>query len=730
MNNITDLINPDFSANNNQLAKEMVDFGLQIYRGMTARNAELQRLYRMYHGRYSKKEKTALTNVHGRTSATEFTAYRLAKVKIDQLLGESLEVGFNVEVDTISPVEKQNKQNKMLTDIGRSAAKPFIQTVQRQGFNIYDGVRIPDYQQGVIPDLQEYRTRNEMISQRIQNEKVKDAIKNNIYYYLFSSNLFASEIFTRCYMNEEGRTGLEVIQPERMIYPLNNYDQFGMSAPILGHWWHGTFAEIVRKFNIVKDSEEWKQLVANIGSNVGSAGVEVLLTADGEYDFENASSTHTPSKLYATVYEFQWRYYVDKIVKSDIDGNIHIYELDAEEVKMFKKRDIPFETLRFERIYTGSSVNGMLYLGFRDLKDYAVTRDENGKIHANYDYTCTLIKTFGGLRTSFATVVTDLNKQYDKSRWLLVREIKKSKGTAIFINKAFMGLKTKDSVLYELEDQGVLEFDSKERYDETGEGILNGNQVVGSIVTGTGSNLIRDLISICLDLERVLDSVTGMNDSRKGTEMATTTATTAQNNLQASRSVTYDMFYFTENHMERAFTQLIEKTKSVIYAGSREAYSYLPIEDLEYLEQSPDFFKDNFKARIVGGRRSQQIFAELSNVLLGEISAGKRSSRDFAEVKLSDSLAEAIDVLRNSDTRLQTITQQAQQSDQQTKLQLNQQTNQSRVEDREDQQVAKKELQDSINTTVIQNTALKVQAELLKPQLAPRDPVAPQTKKK
>lgn len=730
MNNILDIVNPDWEANKYKLAREMVDLGMSIYRGMNERNQEIADLYRTYHGKYTVAELKKMTTVHGKISGTELKPYRLSKVKVDQLLGECLEVGFSMEVDTISPVEKQKKIEKQMKDKGRSYVKPIIQQMQKQGFHIYEGMNIPDYSTDMKFEGDEYRTMNEMISQRIANEKVKDALMRNVYYYAFASNTFTSEIFTRSTPDRNGNMSIEVIAPERMIYPRTVFDQFNDASPIIGHWTPMTFADIIREFNILKDSEKYKEIAQLFnGSITGSSGVTVPLNIDGSFNFSNIASTGT-SQLTATVFYFQWRYYVDKGINKKLDGSIEYIDLtDEEKIKSMKENGESIESLRFEKIYQGAMINGQVYLGFKELENYAITRDADGRVRALYDYTCSLVKSFGGVRTSFAKVMVELSKQYDTARWMLFRELKKSRGSSIYVNKAFMADKNTDSILYDLEDKGVLNIDSKDKFDEAAEGITNGSQVVGSVSSGQGSNLIRDLISICLDLERVQDSITGMNDSRKGTEQATTTATTAQNNLQASRSVTYDLFYFTENHMERAFTHLIQKVKSATYGGSKEIYGYLPAEDIEYLENSPEYFRDNFRARMVGGRRSQQIFAELSDVVKSEVAGGKRSAADFVAIKQSESLLEAELLLKASDVRLQVIAQQSADAANQTKLQMNQNQVQASIANREDEQKFKQDLQDSVNATNIQVAGMKAQVDLITKQQVPPSPVGPKTKK-
>jgi hypothetical protein len=541
-----------------------------------------------------------------------------------------------------------------------------------------------------------------------------------------------SEIHTRVVVNRQGKTALECIQPERMIYPKMAFDQFNETAPIMGHWSVMTFADIVREFDLKKGSDSYKDIATLFGSlATGGGGVQVPMMSNGEFDFSSSATTQT-SQLAATVFYFQWRYYVERAFRTNTDGSIDYKDLDNEADRLeIESNPGMYEVLPFERLYQGAAVNGQIYVGFGDVEDYSINTDAKGRIRANYDYTSTLVKVFGGKSTSFAKVMLEIGERYDYTRWLLFREIRKVKSGSIYFDRAYMGTKSKNSILYELEDEGLIEVDSKNAFDETGMQLTDGKQVVGAIASGGNNSLVRDLISICIDLERVLDVQTGINNSRKGTEMATTTATTAQNNLQASRSVTYDDFYFCENHMQRALTQLLNKTKSKIHNGSKEHYSYLPSDDISYLEESPEYFMDNFNARMVGGRRSQQIFAELSDAIKSEMAAGKRSSVDFAKIKQSESLSEAIAILEMSDQKLQEITSQTQQSEQQTQMQLAEQARQAAQEDREDRQLAEQDKQDSVNGTALQIKQMDVASKvaLSRAEVPKVTPVNKSTKK-
>lgn len=718
-----DTFNPNWKKDKFELAKQMVDFGVSLLRSSLTRAIEIQKNYRGYHGVYTTKEKTALTNVHGKTSATELIPHYQPKVKIDQLLGESLEVGFSAEVDTINPLEKEKKNNEALRAKGRSFAKPLINSVKDQGIDIYNQMSIPDSSEDSEFEIERFRTRNEFIGQKILNEKIKDSKKNDIYYYLFASGIFSSEIFSFGDIGPKGNTQISWISPEQMIYPDNYGDLTLNNAPIIGHWNNMYFPEIVRAFNLKKGSIEYKEVEELFkggmnGASSHSSQIPIpenenkYTTVNDGLDLVKHGTIYSATGLVATVYYFQWRYYKEVSYTQNVEGKIEFLNLTKERDRKTKddKRS-GAKTKIFERIYQGACIAGCIYLGFKDVDDFVRMPDSEGQYYASYDYTATLMKTFGGRRTPFAKVLIELGTKLDQVRWMLYRELKKSKSNAIYLDRAFAETRSKSSILYDLEDAGVLDINSKEAFDNTGRDITDGKQVVGAIASGSTSTIIGDLISAALDIERVMNEASGMNDARKGTELATTTATANQSNLQASRSVTLSNFHFTESHMQRALTHILQKTKQRITNGSKEHNAYLSSDDITYIENSHEFAFDDFEARVVGGRRSQQIFAELNELIKSEVASGKRSSADFVEIKEQDSLIEAKHTLRKSDERLEEIANRQQEREIESKQQLNENTNIAHKEDREDAQAHDAEISNEDNAIKVEIAKINASAK-------------------
>ena len=93
--NAPDTFNTNWEEDDYRKAKDMVDLGMSIVGESSSRVKEIFDTYKSYHGNYTSEEKRREADVRGKVSATEFQTYHFSKVKIDQLLNESLQVGFS-----------------------------------------------------------------------------------------------------------------------------------------------------------------------------------------------------------------------------------------------------------------------------------------------------------------------------------------------------------------------------------------------------------------------------------------------------------------------------------------------------------------------------------------------------------------------------------------------------------------------------------------------------------
>jgi len=277
---------------------------------------------------------------------------------------------------------------------------------------------------------------------------------------------------------------------------------------------------------------------------------------------------------------------------------------------------------------------------------------------------------------------------------MMNKEIRKVRGDTLIYDDAFLpkGKRFID-VLHSVSEDGVVRFNSSAEGNISGLEAESSKVGIGSMNLGESQTLVV-LLSQAIDIERVMDRITGMNDARQGLEKATTTATVGISNVEASRSMTYDMFYFMKEYIERVLMKLAEKSKlNITQYGEDSRQFVLSDEEIQYLISTKNLMFHNYAVTISDGRKEQTILQKLEQLFPQEINAGLLRTKDVAKFYMEENFAKAIKVLDLAHTELAKIRQQ--------ELKIKQEAKQSEVEskeriavdDREDKQVHDKEME-------------------------------------
>jgi hypothetical protein len=704
-----DVVDINWEADEFSKAKEMINFGISLSKAREHTLQQFEKNYNAYHGEYTTEELKKITDVYGEASATEFVGKKLGKVKLDRLIGEAIELNFQAEVTTVNREAVIKKAQEIATAKGRSLMKPFIEQVQQQGHDIYSGVKIPDYGDPNAWDPKKFRTNNERIMQILLERKLQDPEADYIYPMLFISCLFTSEIHSLVVDRGAKNYFIQPIPSEQMIFMDSGLDNQIGKSPIVGHKEKMTFGDVVKRFDLIPHNADYNKVkLAFQGGNTGSAGTR---------------STDMNSGAFNWVYFFQWRIYKTKWFKIEEPDDIDVpptytdvskeYNSDSEYRKSTDQEvtDQKYKLQRvvIESLYQGASVGGDVFVGIKECSDIIKTRDYKNRFNVVYDYTITLVKTIGNKRTAYANVMLELNKEYDYVQWLIKKNIKKLKVAPIYVDKAALGKTTLNKFLHDAEENDVIIVDSSS--EELNYEMDDVRKVMGTLnAQSNASNIIQSFLMIASNIERGMDLLTGINDARQGIEKATTTATTNQSNLRASRSVTYDLFYFTQKHEEIAITKVLQKEKLAI-ALNPEEYQFMDEFDSSFLKATVDIALDDYSARVTDGKKEHDLKADIDMYLPQEVNSGKISTADVIDFKIASSFAEAVDILHSAVARTEEIQSKNQQSQQQSQQQISQQQIQAATADREDKQSHEKELVDIVEENKIRLKEMDVQAK-------------------
>ena len=215
-----------------------------------------------------------------------------------------------------------------------------------------------------------------------------------------------------------------------------------------------------------------------------------------------------------------------------------------------------------EILWTATKIGKSIYTAARKENDIIQVLNDNGIYNVQFDYCGMLFNTVNGTRVSIQEIIYELEKVYDDIRFMLNKELKKIRGNTLIYDDAFLPKNSRFiDIIHSISEDGVV------RYNSSAEGNRSGteadsNKVGIDVVNFGGNDNLMILMNQAMDIERVMDRITGMNENRQGLAKATSTATANVNNIEASRSMTYDLFYFMSKYIEIVLGKLCEKNKN------------------------------------------------------------------------------------------------------------------------------------------------------------------------
>jgi hypothetical protein len=340
-----------------------------------------------------------------------------------------------------------------------------------------------------------------------------------------------------------------------------------------------------------------------------------------------------------------------------------------------------------EILWTASRIHTGIYTKAKKETNLIQRLNENNKYNVDFDYSGMLLSTVDGVRVSIQEIIKELEKIYDAIRFQINRELKKIKGTMVAFDEAFTPKgKNISDVIHSITEDGLVRFNSSAEGNVSGMELESNKVGIQAINLGNNQNLLV-LLQQAIDIERVMDRVTGMNEGRQGLQKATTTATANVNNIEASRSMTYDLFYFMQEFIERTLTKLAEKTKiNKTYIGADQRQFIFDDGEEMFMMSTRELDADNYGITITDGKKEKDILNKMEMLFPQEINAGNLRSADAGKFWAESSFAAALRVLDNAHEQLANIRQQDIRVKQESAMKSMEQQVQQVIEDREDTQ--------------------------------------------
>ena len=226
---------PDYTKINfaidKDAAKDMIDFGVNLYYEKESRRQINKEMYNSYNGIINRKEIDRIVKKHGKLSSTPYIPYRIGRNKIKQLIGEFLQIGVRSTVYTINIDAQRKKYDKYVTYKGMSKAKPMIEKARQQGLNVYPGYKVPD-EKDVKISSSLFKSKNEIVMQKIIDWKL---LRENLVYQFMQSwmhLIFTSEMTGKVERDKYFNDTFRPIDPSDAIYIEYLFDPFVNESPM------------------------------------------------------------------------------------------------------------------------------------------------------------------------------------------------------------------------------------------------------------------------------------------------------------------------------------------------------------------------------------------------------------------------------------------------------------------------------------------------------------------
>lgn len=686
----------DFSQNtegmeHNLKVAEAIDWAIMQYETRRDRHERIDRLYNAHNGVIDQSEIDSIIKFTGKKSKTKYVKYRLGRSKLKLVHGEFLEIGLTPTVRSVNRSAQNERMQKYKRMLGLSLAKPYIETSRSMGYELYTGVKIPDREDKSFWDVNNFKLSNEIVMQHIIDDKMENLKLKSRFYNNFIDLTIAAEMFGKIERDANGVDNYRPIQPRYALFEESVYDPTMERTPYKGEVRYMYYHELM-------SNPEWKL------SKIQKAQIKSFkdtYTSDpakqGSVEMMNGSPAFP-------IYTIQWKGLETVYLKvSKANGSDVPYKrILSEEYYLKNQKKIDRDSAngkytieKFFRqvVWSASRVMTDVYTKAEKIEDVIQIENENGKFTADFDYVGFLFNTVNGYRVSLQEIVYELEKVYDDTRFQINRELKKVRGSVIQYDEAFLPKKKRFIDIYHsISEDGVMRFNTAAEGNQSGTEGMNPSGM-NSVKVGDDQTLIA-LINNAMDIERVMDRLTGINENRQGLTKATTTATANVNNIEASRSMTYDLFYFMGIYIEETLKKLAEKTKlNRTYEGMDSRQFIMDESEIKHLVSTRNLRFDNYGVSVTDGKKEKDILAKVEQFFPAEINAGALRTKDVIRFMAEGSFASALKILDEAHEDLRKMREQQSKTDQEAKQAEVEGKVKIATEDREDGQVHDKEME-------------------------------------
>lgn len=681
-----------------------LDYAQALLYNRAGRIDELTDSFNAFNGIKTKTSEariTAITKTHGIENRSKWISYRAHKTKIQVMVGEFLVRPLAATVETINKEAKSEKMRQMDFWYGAMIAKPELEHLRdKVGVDVMEGAPIPSSEEDPLWQKMSPKDKEEEIMQIILNNQIPELDLKQKFSEGLLNCAITAEIFGKIERDQEGETNYINIDPRDAIFEEIKGDTFLEKSPIMGCRQWMSVHDVLRRYRFTPDQVKMLEDIASNPQNyyssygnsirpnpAGGVVVEVI-----HIEWKSSIITNVFKKFPKTanqkMYDSSEEYITHEIDVQQYEDNKAWYD------KQVEKGKFKIELKYAEDLLEATRIGGIKELDMNMQRcQYQMRRvDDPAKVLSS-SYVGYLCNTVDGKRISMFNEMENWSNMFDITMYQILKELNKYKGQILGFNTAALGAKkSMKQLVYDMVNDSIV------TYDTAAPGNFHGKDVSLNNILQTYdlgfSNSFPTLVQFKNDILAMMDKMTGINEAREGNILASSTATNAQINQQASRTITEPFFYGVYLFINKTLMKIVESTKVTwAFYKIEKGEQILGTDKWKWLQVTQELGFKDYGVHLQDGGKYAETKRFMEVLLQASLNSRELRPEDALNFALSETFASQTRALKDGWAKVKEISAQQQQQQLQSQQQIAQGQQQTQLqlaqENREDLQQAK-----------------------------------------
>lgn len=646
-----DIFESEKKKDDGQFYKNCLNFAVwRKFQTNRIRTNKIIRNQNSYNGIQDQRNSIMYNRTYGPDNVIKMIPYRLSSAKMDNVIGQQLQMPLNGTVYVTNPQAKVKKLEDASAIVGLHFASQHVDKLRGIGVDIFNGMNPPKPGEGeTIFDSLSPKSANEMIMQIIANRQIPDMNLKLKINECMRDMVLQYEAFGKVYINENSDVVMRPIPCENMIFEESENDPFLDNSPYMGEMRIMYIHDILREFKPdKKTADELYALAANANDLISGVHKMNYNMTDGQFGI--------------VVYTLQWMgceiEYLKKFKSEDGEEQGREIPMSQEYYEKNKKRiDREVELGKYEIAVSYKSV---LYecvrAGHGTFLKWGKVENMPASINrpswTMRQYQGVLFNTINGVRVSLKQKSEHIDEAYDLVMWQIRRELAKAKGKVVVYDYAMapnIGGRTLSmkEISYRMVNDGLLMINTSADGNASGRDI---NSAIGIKEIDLGvSASVQQLLLLKTDLENMSEKITGILDSRFGQISPSASVGNTQASIQGSQTTTAPLFYFFAQFVERLMKLVLEESKiSWGILKPEKGEMVLGQEGMRFLTLSPELCFDDYGYSLGDVTRDMTIRNMLKTYIVPVLNAEPTLLGMALEAEMAETTTEAVAKIKSA----------------------------------------------------------------------------------